>query len=483
MARWWPFGKAESKPDTGPPVWTGGTSSTWRDIQRFDRWRQMRNDPQIALGLMAVKSPVIAADWSIECPPRDESPQASALAEAIQDWLTAEVDRLWWAVTPKALLGAEFGRMGAEKVFAVLDDAKYHLVEVRDLEPDAFDILVDDARRFAGLRLRRGKGDLDWTKSILFTHNSEFGNLHGRSIYKRVEDPWWWCKELYDVANRYMERKGDPPIKARAPSGTRRDANGAEYSPQKKLADAIDAQKKGGKIVLGSEKDKDGNFEYDIEYFLDDKRLDQMLEYIQHLETLKLRGMLVPERVLTQDTSTGSYGMAQVHAEAFIVGEEMILSDVVGMWNSQIIPQLVVANWGTSAPEARLVTRPLSDEVQQLVRQIFQGLASSAPQVFTAIIDLITMCESLEIPLTEGARERLEKLQQQAALAPATNFPAFGGFGASPSAQLKDPSTPLGDDADAVHDRAMTEAIAFFENLKARLAQSAREGARDPFRS
>ena len=97
------------------------------------------------------------------------------------------------------------------------------------------------------------------------------------------------------------------------------DAAGKEFDPMKEMDDALDKLDAGGRLMLpNAATGKGDKYAYDAEYMLDDQRGAMFLIYIEHLEKMKLRGMLVPERVATQDNSTGSYGMAQAHADMFI---------------------------------------------------------------------------------------------------------------------------------------------------------------------
>src|SRR3972149_5572879 len=69
---------------------------------------------------------------------------------------------------------------------------------------------------------------------------------------------------------------------------------------------------------------------WDLNYLLDDKRGEMFLSALTFFENKMLRGMFVPERTITQDSSSkaGSYSLSQTHADMFLLGEEALLVDI-----------------------------------------------------------------------------------------------------------------------------------------------------------
>ncbi len=478
----WPWRKkgAVEKPETDPQ--TGSSTANWdaRSIPRFERWSLMADDPQIKLGLAARHAPIIGIDWFVECDAPSDSTSDEELAKTIQAWMTDEIADRWRTWTRMALLKEPFGRIGGVKRFEVGEDGLYH-VELKDRDPRITTPLVDENGDLAGAKF--GDKELGLDYAFLFVNEERFGDKNGRSIFTRpTEDRWRWCEEIYKICNRYYERRADPPIKGRAPGEKRRDADQVEYSPMDKMDDAIQALRSGGHTVLSSEKDAKGNFVYDAELMTDDQRGAMFLIYIQQLETMKLRGLLVPERTVTQDQSTGSYGMAETHADMFITMIETAAGDLVRDFNEQIVDQLVVANWGQDAPRAFIRTSPLRDDVKAFIRQIFQGLAQSYPQAIVAILNLLQICESMEIPLVEGAEERLALVQDAVLKAIASGGPQANAPKPPASAQLKDGQSAGAEPPDVVAALVAKYGPAaqrFFDGFRAKLGSG---GPGRPFR-
>jgi hypothetical protein len=69
------------------------------------------------------------------------------------------------------------------------------------------------------------------------------------------------------------------------------------------------------------------------------------VEALNYLGAQILRSLLIPERVMTQDLSTGSFSMASSHAEIFLLSLEGLVAEMESAINSEIIPPLVQYNF------------------------------------------------------------------------------------------------------------------------------------------
>lgn len=476
-------GKLE-KSSLGPSSASRERAKTWSDIPRWSRYKQIREDATVGLALAVIKGPIVSVPWEVECDPLDDSEAQAELAEEIRDWLTDKLAVLWPTLAPMALNKIDFGRVAVEKEFAVGADGFYH-IRFRDYDPEDTTPLKDEAGDFAGIKYR-GEA-LGRDRCMLFVNDMEFGNLNGRSRFKRIEKKWWYCEKVYELLNRYLERKADPPAKGYAPNVRRRDPAGNEYNPLKKLEDAAQDLRSGGDVMLPSETDEKGTRVYGLDWMTDDQRAPMLIAAVEFYEKMKLRGLLVPERVATQDEGTGAYGMSETHKDAFMSTEGMVLDGVTAVVNVDLLDQWVTANWGADAPRAYLRTKGLSKEIEALIEKVMMGIAQSFPQALAAIVDLVAWCEAHEIPLVPKARELLEKVQANAAAALAG---PVGGLAAPGlvSTQLK--SGPLSLDGappEVVVGNALARygpgAAAFFEKLLQRVMGGGDPAHRaDPFR-
>ncbi|MBW2600095.1 MAG: hypothetical protein JRC60_08510 [Deltaproteobacteria bacterium] len=138
-----------------------------------------------------------------------------------------------------------------------------------------------------------------------------------------------------------------------------------------------------------------------MEYLTDDKRGEMFLKYIEHLNAMKLRALFVPERVVTQDVGVGSYGMAKQHAEIFIDNLEGLISDLLDHFNKYIVPQLVLYNFGESAPPAYIRTEGLRAKDKEFLMKVVEAVAKSE----VLPVDLVKTLEQLDIPVKKEEGE------------------------------------------------------------------------------
>lgn len=359
--------------------------------------KKMRVDPQIALGLSAVKSPITGVTW-----------WAVSADEDAARFVEAALAPVWTHVMRTSLAAVEFGFQAAEKVFEVRD-VEYEVGgrkrtrrgvvyrKLRDLDPEEATIAVDDRGDFAGVRA--GGAFLPPEKCFVMTLGKEWGNLYGQSRLEPAYEPWYWASVMYLFANRYFERKGDPAIIGRAPAEERIDSEGNRVRTLDEAARVISSLRSGGTAVFPDERDDSGNQRWSFEYLVDDKRADMFISYIEHLQVMKLRAILVPERTMTQDASAGSYAMASEHTETFLRNEETLLSEIVEHVNRYIVRPLVEFNFGPGV-DARIETGGVRRKNESLLKDILFKVidAEAAGKSRTAeIVDAVKVLEQLNV--------------------------------------------------------------------------------------
>jgi hypothetical protein len=243
------------------------------------------------------------------------------------------------------------------------------------------------------------------SKTWVVTHDLEFGNLLGRSVLDNVYNAWFWCDIMYLFTNRYYERAATPPLKGRAPAQVTSDSG--EPTPGTEIfASMLESLISEGIIVLPSEVDNESgtsskNYLWDIDYLKDDKRGDLFLKYIEHLQTLKLRGILIPEMVVERGASAGTYAMASAHTDTFVGMLELRLSNVLLHINKYLIPELVQYNFGLDAPPCTIETLTKigdrKDLLSELLKEVIQSEAKVGSLDTARIVDIIALLRQLNI--------------------------------------------------------------------------------------
>ncbi len=375
----------------------------------------MRRDPQIALGLIAFKAPFFGIEYRVE----GSTPEIRAFVQKTLLERREVFEKLLWSV----LNAIDFGFQAHELLWRIEDVTvdedgpgglpertffrAYTLREFKDLDPERVELVTDrQTGRLAGIRVD-GSVYLPSDKVLLATHQAEHQNWWGESALDRAYHPWYWVNHLYLYMTRYLEQKGNPPLIGRAPYENRTSEDGG---PPRNCLDLLGAElatlRGGGNATIPHEVDAKGHQRWDISELTHSARLDQFLPAIQHLEDLKLRAMLVPERIVTQQSTVGSFGMSETHLDVFFSNLEVIKRFLIlGTLNAGPVQLLVRNNFGAKAPVPRLAASELSRQSKALLADIVKQ-ALLIPRTLddgrvystASIIDDIRALEALNIP-------------------------------------------------------------------------------------
>lgn len=347
-------------------------------------YREMRLDGQVSAGLAVIKLPILSRPFAAEGPDVE-------VAEFVQEAL----GRVWRSLVRATLLAVDYGFVVLEKVWKVDEQGRVVYKTFKDPAPETLDLEVDEFGSYAGVRQRPGPS-VPAAKAFLYTHRLEHGNLYGISRL-RPAYPYWRTKEIiYLFLNRYLERKGNPPVVVKfppAPPGY----EGAPSLSQEALALGKKVLENAA-IALPHLHDERGQDLWDVTYLEDAPRVGMFLEYIEHLNKMILRAMFVPEKLVGQDETVGSYALASVHADMFLMSEEGLIADLEEHFNRFLVKPLVAYNFG---PRARATVRIQRFDAasRELLGQVFmEMLRTGKVQVAAA-----ALARELGVPVEEPA--------------------------------------------------------------------------------
>lgn len=383
--------------------------------------KKMRLDPQLALGLAALKAPVMGAfnAWHIECVDQD-----------INDFVVEVLGRILPSLLRTSLCALDFGHSPHEKLWQVEDVPVlrerragrtekhtfrganiYHAL--KDIYPgDVVYFVNQGTDEFAGFKHRGDdKQFVPAAKAFVVTHGKEWGGLYGTSMLDRTYDAWYWCTIMHYFTNRYYERRADPPYKGRAPQVAYND-EGVVCDGIDKLSQALLSLRSDGHIVLPSEWNADaGDWDWDIEVLKDDQRGVMFIRYLDYLQALKLRGLFVPERTLTQDSAVGSLAMARAHTQTFFYMLSRIVLELLEHYNRYLVRPLVVYNFGSKAPKcemkAEIEVREHRDDILRLMSAIIDAETTigTGNQFYAhELVDVQKILRALNIPVLKPLR-------------------------------------------------------------------------------
>uniref|UniRef100_A0A6M3KSX2 Putative methyltransferase n=1 Tax=viral metagenome TaxID=1070528 RepID=A0A6M3KSX2_9ZZZZ len=386
------------------------------DVIPIDTYLRMKTDPQVAIGLAMIKMPLYSLGWTIECEDLD-----------IRKFVHTAINRVWRKLIVSALTAIDFGFASHELVWEMLDldissqnpagRKKTHfsgkaevLKKVKAHYPSTIKIRTDSKTdEFIGIVQRTMSGadvSLDAEKCFLFTMGDEFGNFFGMSRMKPAYKSWYWKEVLTQFMLRYFERRGSPATVVQHPIGGGLTLEGDEYDNSDIALRISQNLLENSSVTLPYEADKDGRNQWGISYLTDDRRGEMFVNALNYLGAQILRGLLTPERVMTQDLSTGSFSMASSHAEIFLLSEEGLAKQIEGAINEQIIPSLVQFNFNPKKQvECSLRIEKIQYDRRRILKEIMVEVlrnvnnwvsSGKTPNVMPSIKQ---MCDVLGIPI------------------------------------------------------------------------------------
>jgi phage gp29-like protein len=358
------FGESKNSPRPGAEVL--GYSSFNGPMARhifaapdLAAYRKMRLDGQVSAGLSVVKLPVMSRRFHVV-----------ADSDEVAEFVKKTLEPVWRDLIRGALLALDYGFAVMEKVWAEDANGKLVYARFKDPDPESLELEVDDRGNFVGVSQQPGQR-IDADKAFLYTHRLEHGNLYGISRL-RPAYPYWRTKEIiYLFLNRYLERKGNPPVVVKYPPRVTPSNTGPQTDKNARAALEL-----GGKLLENSavavphDVDSHGHQTWGVSYLEDDPRVAMFLEYIDHLNKMILRSLFVPDRVLTQEAETGSFALAKVHADIFLMSEEGLITDIEAAVNEQIVKPLIDYNFGPEM-RSRIIIERFNEQDRELLKDVF----------------------------------------------------------------------------------------------------------------
>ena len=400
----------------GPSIWApggpAGTSILAKGLPAsYATYRRIRRDPTVALVRALSIAPVVSADWSVESD--DDVPDEAAAF--VQDQL---MPRRQLLVQSAMEHGIDYGWFGCELVLAgsnAAGPARVVLQRVKPLLVDLTDIEVDDGGEFAGFYQgpwgNRGEVHLPADRSLLCSFRVEGSNWHGRSLLENIREAWiGWRQAMhgFELYNRKMAGISYLifyPNRNPIVNGKEVDA----LSGANAIAAAIES---GGIMSLprvdaaqgpGMPPQPENANGWSIEKLEAAPKQGGFVDALAYFDTLKVRGLLMPERAVMEGTA-GTKAEAGTHTESALSIREAEHRYIVSAVNQQIVDPLLALNFGEDIRgKVRLVAAPLTDAKTTLFTEIYKLLLANPTSAVEAAqgIDLDAMIDAIGLPKSQ----------------------------------------------------------------------------------
>lgn len=339
----------------------------------FDTVRAMLRDPTIRLGLKMRLAPIAASEWAY----KDGEEWVSGIKAdrpEVGEFVQEQIQRIWRHDLHKIAKAQVWGWSAGE----VLYRAKGGRIEYDCiLDRHAMDVRALERRsELVGTRFNRIRGsstgyvDLLCPKSFWHVFDAEAESKYGYGILYGAYSPWadkFLEGGALDVRRLFMHKDAYGGVDMTYPDGTTTIDDGSsegQQIPNRDIARQIAEQiKAGGVTTRPAEYDANGNQLWELTRAQVPSNPQHILQYPQDLDVEILRGMEIPDDVLTSD-ETGAWAGKAVPQQAFYTGLEEWRNKMIQVVVVQILEHLVLWNFGR-AEEFEVTAKPMAEQAQE----------------------------------------------------------------------------------------------------------------------
>lgn len=373
---------------------------------------EMRHDPQVFLGMEQRQGPMHLAEFEVDA----KRPEVKKFVEDTRE-------KIWNKSLGTALECDPYGYGCSEVIY---DDVRGKVrfedlrpVHPRDAKPyvyqgqlayvfvnsmmpisvsgGALEIGTPTLNRESGTTSAGGDIRLNGSrpnvpgKCLWTVHDQKYNRWYGRSVMLPVFWPWR-LKSMPDGAlenlAKYAYKHGFSGMVVRAPDESYSDSPGQEAIFAADFMRQLGEQlKTGANIVLSNKMDQSGrNYAYAIERYGGELTgsMSDLLQWPDWLDRMIIRGMGIPDEIITHQGNTGGYSRSQVAFTAFLISCMERLHRMSEQIDHQIIRPLVHWNFGVKNSEYTLKPKsllpPEPDVIQAKMQESQQKMLEKQQQ-------------------------------------------------------------------------------------------------------
>jgi len=300
------------------------------------------------------------------------------------------------------ILSAVWAGFSVTEINYGLSAGKVILDSLSTYHPGSIYFNVDDKGRLMEEGIKQflitgANVDIPTNKCIIYTHNKRFGNLYGRSAFKRIYKNWVLKDPTLKMWARALDRFGTPLVVALVPDGQIKDPD----SPEQKI-DQIDYVIR----LLGDLQSQTalamkttGENKADVKTLANGGAGvgEAFNTAVAYFNKMIYRGLLLPSLV-SDEGNSGSYSLGIKHFDTFQSVLDSIYNNLTEVLLEQLIRRLIEYNFGPQDDYGSLPQRNLSEEDKKIMSEIFGQMVDKGVLEPNVQADFDFMRASLGIP-------------------------------------------------------------------------------------
>lgn len=383
-------------------------------------FQKMKRHPTIALGTAVIVSTITGLNKRIEC---EDDVQGKIIYKILNKVYNNATKKMLDAICVGFAPGEkcwdwtrinikDFDEEGKKKT--IVDDYFWTLDKIKFVNPSTIRIRIDEKGNFKGFtQLDPFMGifkKINPNKTVLYTHNEEYGNWFGIARYANIYPYWYWSMVLMQFALKYYERLGQPLTLMRAPRGTSTAADRTQVDNMQYALKIGQAAISNSVVALPSDFDKNSNKPlWDMSLLGDVPRGNMFIDILNRMDSYMLRGLFVPDRMgLASDGSPHSATGASAGdtLDVFIMIQQALATDIENVWNEQVIPDIQAFNFDEDEiVEASLRIEKIDYNKKLLLKDMllrmvmFESGAIRDGKIPKRLPSVAKICEMLDVPM------------------------------------------------------------------------------------
>jgi hypothetical protein len=282
--------------------------------------------------------------------------------------------------------------------------------KIKFVHPETLDrfLLQDETQDFAGFVQKGAVGEEDeriveaW-KAFVFINRFLYGGLWGESEYVDVYPYWYYAEFFRALQADFLQYKAVPPIIGWAPPGVRQNEDEEDVDNLAYAGEVLQSAYDNLVVILPFETDDRGNQKWGYrELNVSQGAADVYTKAVEELDIMMLRGLLVPERTVTQNAAAvGSYNQAEQHAERLLDMAKMEVDHMLDAVNQFLVPQLIEDHFGPGGPQVKVFGHSVSEGLKTKLYNLLITILQNDPAGFyQSQIHFKELLEIVNIPFT-----------------------------------------------------------------------------------
>lgn len=348
------------------------------DLNRLtlNDYRQMRDHYQINANLSLLTFMVHQIDWKIKCADKNIANEIEGQLRPMWTQIVRGFSQAFWSGFSGMALQFEND----------VQNRSIKLDKVKDLPPETTRVNWKEVPGYSpqgtpktkykvydGIKQEGTSHPIPVDNTLWYPLLMENGDFYGKKLLRPAFVPWFFSQLIHLYANRYFERFGEPLPIGRADYDAEFTINDAQVTGREAMENILMALRSRSVVTLPSDRDENGNYDFDLEYLESQMRGADFDRYLNRLDEEISLGLFTPILML-RTVDVGSYNLGINHMQVWMWMLNAVAADMKQYIDDYLIEKLKGYNFTPNAPRAEWVPRPLGKQDSETMRAVISAL-------------------------------------------------------------------------------------------------------------